>query len=177
MSSSNLDLIKIMWESGFVVKGVLLLLVAASVYSWAIIFFKMRSFKLLEKQNRIFWNHYLAASDLEDAFERTADLPLSPYKITFNMGYAEWAKIQESGIHPRQVLQEFGTQIIERSMHRARNHSNQQMEKSLATLASVGSISPFVGLFGTVWGIIDSFAALSSGGERWKRWRRESPRP
>ncbi len=170
MATGELDLLKIIWESGYVVKGVLLMLIAASIASWAIVFFKRKSLLVLEESNQMFWDVYLNAEDLDEVFERSECLPFSPYKAVFDMGYRELVKVRETmggrdkRIKMREHFKEFGLGVIERAMKRGINRSNEEMEKSLSILASIGSVSPFVGLFGTVWGIIDSFTALSGGG-------------
>ena len=166
----DLNLLKIIWESGYVVKGVLALLVVASVISWALAFYKKKALSVLEKNNRAFWEVYLHSQNLEDVFQNSRELSFSPYKIVFDRGYSELLKLRdlmkgnEERIRAREHFKGFGFSLIERGMQQGVNHANGEMQKSLSLLASIGSLSPFVGLFGTVWGIIDSFTALSSGG-------------
>lgn len=170
MNAGELDILKIIWESGYVVKGVLLLLMASSVVSWAIIFFKRKSLRVLEKRDLAFREMYLDMVQLDAMFECSQGLPFSPYKAVFNKGYRELVKIQEGLQGPdkkvkiREYFNKFGLDAIKRAMQQGTNSANYEMEKSLSILASIGSVTPFVGLFGTVWGIIDSFSALAGGG-------------
>ena len=89
-----------------------------------------------------------------------------PYKRVFDEGYNEFSRlIEEAGDHKlKEHFQNFGLGSIERAMKKGANSSNIDLEDRLSTLASIGSVTPFVGLFGTVWGIINSFTGLAGGG-------------
>ncbi len=169
MGEAKLDMISIMWNSGIVVKIVLGLLVAASVYSWAIILKKGKLFKEVEAENQRFIEIYNTTDNLKDIMLKSAMLPFSPYKSLFTNGYRELDKMKAaySGEHKSGLafhFQNFGMGVLERGLKKGANESNEELGKMLSTLASIGSVSPFIGLFGTVWGIIDAFAALATGG-------------
>ena len=159
MNDGELDLLNIVLDSGYVVKGVLLVLILASIYSWAIILFKRASLSMIQKKNKAFLDIYNQDPALETIFKRSKNLPTSPFKTIFFMGHLELVRS-----HKVKVSQEKKMKWIERAIRQGANRANEEMGKWLPTLASIGSISPFVGLFGTVWGIIDSFSALASGG-------------
>lgn len=169
MHSANLDIFKIILQSGFVVKIVLTLLIMASIFSWAIIFKKRKLFKEVEKNNEKFYEMYRTSENLKDVLLKSELLPFSPYKALFINGYDELVKIRDaySGQHKSGLtfhFQNFGLGILERGLKKGVNETNAELGGLLSTLASIGSVAPFIGLFGTVWGIIDAFSGLASGG-------------
>ena len=164
--SGEMDIVKIMLDSGWVVKGVLLLLVLSSVMSWAIVLMKKKVLDQTETLNEQFLQMFRSASNLKEAAEQARHLPFSPYKAVFEEGYHEFTRyIGEAGEEKlKSHYENFGLDSIERAMKKGVNQANLKLEEKLSTLASIGSVSPFIGLFGTVWGIIDSFTGLASGG-------------
>ncbi len=171
MNSGELELIKIIWQSGYVVKGVLLLLIIASAASWGIVFFKRNVLRSIQKNGQVFYDIYVRKSDSwELVLENVKNLPSSPHREIFYRAYEELGRLQsqvggESKIaRLREHFREFGLHCVERAMQCGVQNANREMERGLSVLASIGSVSPFVGLFGTVWGIIDSFSALAGGG-------------
>ena len=169
MQSGSLDLLKIILHSGIVVKIVLILLVGSSVLSWAIIFKKRKMFKQVLANNNRFYEVYTSAENLKDVLIKSELLPFSPYKSLFTNGYSELIKIKDaySGQHKSGVafhFQNFGMGILERGLKKGVNETNEELSGMLSTLASIGSVAPFIGLFGTVWGIIDAFTGLAGGG-------------
>lgn len=169
MHSSNLDIFKIILQSGIVVKIVLSLLIACSVFSWAIIFKKRRLFKEVEINNERFFEIYRSSENLKDVLLKSEMLPFSPYKALFTNGYSELVKMKEAYSRQHKSglafhFQNFGMGILERGLKKGVNETNMELGGLLSTLASIGSVAPFIGLFGTVWGIIDAFSGLSTGG-------------
>ncbi len=169
MQSGNLDILRIILHSGFVVKIVLGLLIACSVFSWAIILKKRKLFKEVEENNERFYEIYKTSENLKDVLLKSEMLPFSPYKSLFTNGYAELMKIREAytGQHKSGLafhFQNFGLGILERGLKKGVNETNAELGGLLSTLASIGSVAPFIGLFGTVWGIIDAFSGLAGGG-------------
>lgn len=169
MHSANLDILKIILQSGFVVKFVLALLIIASVVSWAIILKKHKLFKEIAANNEKFYEIYQSSENLKDILLKSEMLPFSPYKALFTNGYAELVKIREAYTSQHKSglafhFQNFGLGILERGLKKGVNESNAQLSGLLSTLASIGSVAPFIGLFGTVWGIIDAFSGLAGGG-------------
>lgn len=169
MQSGNLDIFKIVLQSGFVVKIVLGLLIACSVISWAIILKKRKLFKEVSESNERFYEIYNNSENLKDISLKSEMLPFSPYKTLFSNGYSELMKIKEAytGQHKSGLafhFQNFGLGILERGLKKGVNETNAELGGLLSTLASIGSVAPFIGLFGTVWGIIDAFSGLAGGG-------------
>jgi len=169
MQGQHLDIMTIMWQSGVVVKIVLLLLIGSSILSWAIILKKKKLLKSSKENNRRFYEIYTQADNLKDVMLKAEMLPFSPCKTLFINGYEELEKVKlayasqhKSGLSFH--FQNFGLTILERGLKKGENLSNEKLNDKLSILASIGSISPFIGLFGTVWGIIDAFSGLSTGG-------------
>jgi biopolymer transport protein TolQ len=165
METNQLDLIKIVMGSSPVVLGVLILLILGSIISWAIIFNRIFFIKKTNQNNEDFLKVYYAHKKLKDIYTIAKELPFSPYKVMFYEGYKELEEIQSKfGDKLALHFKDFGFGIIERALKRGASESQMSLGHLLSTLASIGSIAPFVGLFGTVWGIINSFRGLSSGG-------------
>lgn len=164
--NGELDIFKIILESGLVVKGVLLLLIAASVLSWAIVLMKKSFISKLEDANKQFLDMFRASRNLSEVASGSQGLPFSPYKAIFDEGYREFSLfINDVGQEKlKEHYQHFGLVSIERAMKKGVTDANLKLEEKLSTLASIGSVTPFVGLFGTVWGIINSFSGLAGGG-------------
>ena len=170
MEVSEINILQIILDSGIVVKSVLLLLIFLSIVSWAVIFLKRRAIGNLKKNNWEFENFYRQSENLREVVEVSENLPFSSSKTIFMAGYEELENIKHSCMNRSQgeelqlYFERYGLQAIERAIQRGFNEANIQMDRYLSLLASIGSVAPFVGLFGTVWGIIDSFTGLAAGG-------------
>lgn len=168
-TAARLDMVEIMLQSGLVVKFVLLLLIASSVVSWAIILKKRKLYKEAQANNAQFLELYQNGKNLKEIMIQSEILPFSPFKLLFVNGYTELMKMKEAhAVQDASLLakhfQTFGMGLLERGLKKGANESNEILTSKLSTLASIGSVTPFVGLFGTVWGIIDAFAGLATGG-------------
>ncbi|MAE58117.1 MAG: Tol-Pal system subunit TolQ [Halobacteriovorax sp.] len=167
-AGGNLDIVQILWDSSAVVKLDLGLLVLASVVSWGIIIKKKLQFNKLQKLNTDFQDVFEGSPTLKETHDVTREVELGPYKAVFDDGYEEFLKIRDTyngDLHKvREYLKDFGAESFERAMRNGMVSEEEKMSEGLTTLASIGSITPFVGLFGTVWGIIDAFAGLAAGG-------------
>lgn len=148
-------------DAGPLVKFVLLLLAASSVLSWAIIYTKGRMIRnaRLEnaKFNEVFWN----SKTLDEIHLRVDEFSHSPVAKTFEAGFQELRKIP-LGARSDEGLPEISA--IERALHRAHALEMDELEEYVDWLASTASAAPFVGLFGTVWGIMNSFRNIGSMG-------------
>lgn len=165
----GLDIWEILLQSGFVVKGVLLLLVLASVLSWTIILQKWKELKQISEANERFHNFFRTNNSIADINREATENHDSTMSLMFRKGYEELNKVSEklSGSNKGTIASYFaehGFQSLERALKTGYNSANERMDVRVSVLASIGSISPFIGLFGTVWGIIDAFAGLSQGG-------------
>jgi len=137
-------------QAGLVVKGVLLILLFFSVVSWAIIFFKQRYFSKANKESEQFLRSYRANRDPKNLFKSTKNMSLSPIANVFKSVYTDEA--------PRDRNE------VKRLLRRYETLESVKLEKYLNFLATTGSTTPFIGLFGTVWGIMNSFHGIGSAG-------------
>ncbi len=140
------------------VKIVMLSLIAASLWSWAIIFAKFIAYRRASKETSMFEDAFWSGQPLDQLYDRVSANPRSASEKVFAAGMSEWRKSHRSdggmlaGTNAR----------IERAMNVALDKSADQLNAGLTFLATVGSISPFVGLFGTVWGIKGSFEEIAA---------------
>ena len=147
MDHSALQLIL---QAGYVVKGVLLILLFFSVVSWAIIFYKQRYFSKANRESEDFVRSYRSSKNIADLYKVTKNLYLSPIANVFKAVYADEAGRDQSE--------------VKRHLRRYETLESVKLEKYLNFLATTGSTSPFIGLFGTVWGIMSSFQGIGSAG-------------
>lgn len=165
----SLNIWQILWESGVVVKIVLLILVLASVLSWTIILQKYKELKRINESNDKFNAFFKASNSLSEIQREASENHDSTMSLMFRRGYEELNKVGEklSSGKKGTIAEHFtthGFQSLERALKTGHNAANEKMDVRVSTLASIGSITPFIGLFGTVWGIIDAFSGLSTGG-------------
>ncbi|RMG58925.1 MAG: protein TolQ [Deltaproteobacteria bacterium] len=174
----NNRLLKHVAGSGPVVKMVLLILLAFSVISWAIIFLKYRSYRGIEKKNREFLNLFYEGKQLSHLLEvAEKDRGETPVLRVFRAGYTELVRFKKAARRDSEVvpLAEGGTGFsvvsavdpvdgISRAMQKTINEVQADMETYLPFLATCGSTTPFIGLFGTVWGIMNAFAGIGATG-------------
>ena len=142
--------IQLILQAGLVVKAVLILLLFFSVVSWAIIFFKQRYFSRGHKETILFLRSYRSAKDTEGLYQATKKLMISPIANVFKAVYND-------EMHK-------GKSEIKRLLRRYEALETAKLEKYLSFLATTGSTTPFIGLFGTVWGIMNSFRGIGASG-------------
>lgn len=140
-----------------VVQVVMILLVAASVWSWSIILAKALALGNQRRQTERFEANFWSGQSLDELFDRVSERPRSPIERVFVAGMQEWRR---SFLPNGGILE--GTQArLDRAMAVAISREADRLSSRLAFLATVGSVSPFVGLFATVWGIKHSFESIA----------------
>jgi biopolymer transport protein TolQ len=153
-------------HSGPIAMAVLAILLVFSVVSWAIIFYKWRLLKKASKSSSEFTELFWKLRRFDEVFEISKAYPLSPVAQIFQKGYHELAQVKKTqGGDTSDV--EFSANGIENVEHALRRSCQQEMaamEQLVPFLATVGSTSPFIGLFGTVVGIMNSFAEIGAKG-------------
>lgn len=170
MQVTEMNILAIILESGFVVKGVLISLIIASIISWAVVLKKSKSESSLQIGDKKFLEIFNSSKSMSEVMQKCDEIEFSPYKIMFFSGYQEFLKIKNSleasssKTSPKEFFSEHGFAAIERALKKGMNEGMMKREENLSILASIGSVTPFIGLFGTVWGIIDSFTGLAGGG-------------
>ena len=163
----NGSLLSMILDAGLMVKFVLLLLFIFSVVSWAIIFLKYRYYRKIKKENEMFDADYSRSTKLSDVLPAAKKYFYSTTAEVFRVGYAELTKINKPLNESAQGSDEISLSSLdnlERSMNKACNTEMTKLESALGFLATTGSASPFIGLFGTVWGIMDTFKGIGARG-------------
>jgi biopolymer transport protein TolQ len=147
-----------MGDIGPVAICVLFLLLAASLYSWMVILAKVSAFGRATKQSRKFIRAFRKATRLQEIATLTGDYSASPLAQVFDDVY-ETYKRQTGGSGPPSNLSP-----LERSAQTAASEAVTALERRMTWLATIGSVSPFVGLFGTVMGVVEAFHGIATGG-------------
>ena len=148
-------------QADIVVKIVMIILIFASFWCWAIIFEKILRMRRLWGQAEEFEEAFWSGGSLEELYDRIGDRPTSPIASIFTAAMREWRRSAAKGI--ADAAQKAGlAQRIDRVMQVTLGREMEGLERNMTFLASVGSTGPFVGLFGTVWGIMNSFQAIAS---------------
>jgi biopolymer transport protein TolQ len=137
------------------VQMVMLLLMTASVWSWAVMLERYLYFKRTQRMMTVFENIFWSGESLESLYSRFNNRNRDPMAAVFCAGVLEWEKSQKT---ESKRLMERLTQV----MSNALTKEMARMEGKIASLATIGSVSPFVGLFGTVWGIVNSFRSIGA---------------
>lgn len=160
-------------DAGIMVQFVLLLLLAFSVASWAIILLKYRVVKKTREENDAFLDVYMKSNKLSDVMTESRKFRNSSIAEVFRSGYTELGKITREkkentagqGNESEPPLFEFrGIDNVERALNRACGTESSRLESALGFLATTGSACPFIGLFGTVWGIMNAFRGIGARG-------------
>lgn len=147
-------------RADIVVKAVMLLLVVASIWCWAVIFDKVMTIRAVRRRSDKFEDAFWSGGPLDDLYDRVSANPADPMAAVFSAGMREWRRSAETGPIPAGAI---GLQQrIERVMSITLEREMGRLEKYLTLLASVGSAAPFIGLFGTVWGIMNAFTAIAA---------------
>lgn len=145
-------------EASLVVKLVMITLVLASMASWYLIIWRSKVLGHLEKQNRQFQQQFRQTADMSKLDFATPDIAArKALPAIFKTGWLEYEKYQQLSAVPQDEIVE----NVERAMLVNIGEQEVELEKGLSYLATIGSVSPYIGLFGTVWGIMNSFIGLS----------------
>ncbi|MBI1955459.1 MAG: MotA/TolQ/ExbB proton channel family protein [Acidobacteria bacterium] len=153
------DVTSLIVQTGLVAKIVLLILLGFSVYSWAIIYTKWRRFQLWRAQGEQFLGAFRRAHKLAELNVVIGNFPPHPLRAIFEAGYRELsAQVGNPGGPAK------NPQALERALQIASSQQLSLLEQNVSWLATTGSVTPFIGLFGTVWGIMDAFLGLGSAG-------------
>jgi len=173
MTASETELIQMIGNAGLMVQSVLLLLLFFSVTSWTIILMKYIYLRRAFQESSRFIDYFWKSRDLSDAFAMAKRMSSSPVARTFRTGYLELKKVtrpapaepSDSGQEAGPLGSQFGgIDNIQRALRRAIDMEVSRMTQLVPFLATTGSTTPFIGLFGTVWGIMNSFHGIGLRG-------------
>jgi biopolymer transport protein TolQ len=158
----TLSMISLFLQADLIVKGVMVLLLAASFWSWAIIFDKVLKVKRLIRAADTFEESFWSGGSIEDLYDRIGSRPVDPMSATFAAAMLEWRRSAAKGLVVVGALQASLKERIEKAMNVTVGRELERAERYMSFLATVGSTAPFVGLFGTVWGIMNSFESIAA---------------
>jgi biopolymer transport protein TolQ len=180
MGIAQLDIINMISNAGAMVQFVMLLLLFFSIMSWAIILIKYRYIRKAFKESAEFTDFFWKSRDLSNAFAKAKQLHGSPLARIFRIGYVELKKTSQSSATPSAPSAAVnkpggnqsmaldtrftGTDNVQRALRRAIATEMTRMTQMVPFLATTGNTAPFIGLFGTVWGIMNSFHSIGMKG-------------
>jgi len=159
---TNMTISGLFLNADIIVQCVVVLLVLASFWSWTIIFTKLTRLRRLRVRAKQFEESFWSGGSLEDLFDRIGERPPDPMASVFVAAMREWRRSAAKGLLASTEFKAGLRERIERVMDITLGREMEQLERYMVYLASVGSSAPFVGLFGTVWGIMNSFAAIAA---------------
>nr|WP_232477296.1 protein TolQ [Roseomonas sp. KE0001] len=147
-------------QADWVVKAVMIGLLLASVWVWAIVFEKITTIRRVNRAADAFEDRFWSGGSLDTLQQQEGERPTHPIAAVFGAAMREW---QRSAARPEGETGHLAgvQQRAERAMNVAIQREMDRMERWMVFLASVGSVAPFIGLFGTVWGIMNSFSAIA----------------
>ncbi len=156
----DLSILTLFLQADIVVKIVMVMLLLASVWVWAIVFEKFTSLRRAKRAADAFEDRFWSGGSLDELYDQDGAKPEHPMAAVFGAAMSEWrrslrvagADISRSGVRDR----------VERAMAVTIQREMERLERWMVFLASVGSVAPFIGLFGTVWGIMHSFSAIAA---------------
>ncbi len=152
-----------MWDmflnADWVVQCVMLILLLTSFWCWTIIFAKSTKLASLKRKADSFESLFWSGKPLETLYERVGTKPVEPLTALFSAAMREWKRASKGTSEEKRISL---AQRIDRTMQVTLTREVESLEKNMGFLASVGSTAPFVGLFGTVWGIMNSFQGIAA---------------
>lgn len=156
---SHVSVLSYFWQAGIIVKSVMFILLMGSIASWTLIIQRAWYFKQKKDQYTRFYNRFWQSRDLTELFDRVDKSEQHPYGLSaiFHSGFKEFLRLRKHDA--------FELEPIQRVMLISHAKEAEKLEQHLPFFASVGSIAPYIGLFGTVWGIMTSFQALGQASQ------------
>lgn len=158
LAASELNLWSLVSQAHWVVKGVMALLLMMSVFGWYVIGYKYVLIRRATKESTQFLDSFWRSRDIDQIYEQAKRFRNSPISAMFLAGYTELGKLASDERPNRD--KEADLENVERALHRAQTTETTKLESMVPFLATTGSAAPFIGLFGTVWGIMNSFTSM-----------------
>jgi len=153
-SSTDFSLVNLFLRADIIVKSVIIILILASIYSWALIIEKYRLFKRIEKSSAIFEEKFWNSKSAESFYNNLPNKINDPMATIFRSAMSELIKSKSKNNATQ-------TARVTRILEISTDKEIQSIEKNFIFLATIGSTAPFIGLFGTVWGIMNSFQSIA----------------
>ncbi len=163
VGADDFSMISLFLRADIVVKAVIVLLVLASLWCWAIIFEKVTTVRKLNAKANDFEGAFWSGGSLDDLYDRIGVQPSDPMSAVFVAAMREWRRNPQGAMNGSASSSASVTlgERIDRVMHITLTREMERIERQLTVLATTGSTAPFIGLFGTVWGIMNSFQSIA----------------
>lgn len=159
--AADFSILGLFLRADIVVKAVMIILLLASFWCWAIIYEKFMRFRRLDSQADEFERRFWSGGSLDEFYDAIGNRPDHPMSTLFASAMREWRRSSERGLPRKDGLQAGLQARIHQVMRITIDREVERLERYLGFLATVGSTAPFIGLFGTVWGIMNSFQAIA----------------
>ena len=159
-SQGDLSLLSLFIQADWVVKGVIILLIAASVWVWAIIIEKSLTLRRANRAADAFEDRFWSGGSLDELYEVEGKRPTHPIAAVFGAAMGEWQR--SARVAGADMTRGSVRDRVDRTVTVTVQREMDRMERWMVFLASVGATAPFIGLFGTVWGIMRSFSAIAT---------------
>ena len=158
---TDLSIVGLFLAADPVVKAVMLGLIIVSIVTWAIIFDKILKLRGLRAHARAFEDSFWSGGPIEELYDKVGTNPHDPMSLVFSEAMREWRNSKDLARKSEEVRASLRARI-QQIMNLTIDREMERLEKNMSFLASVGSTAPFVGLFGTVWGIMDAFQSIAA---------------
>jgi biopolymer transport protein TolQ len=153
-----MNIIKLISDASVPVQLILLILMFFSIFSWAIILYKRKALRTATDHSRRFLTAFQKSRNLNEISEAARRYKTSPLAALFQSGFRELSYFTKSNPNPGMSAEKI--ESLHRALQKASNQEIGKMERMMTFLATTGSVTPFIGLFGTVWGIMDAFIKI-----------------
>jgi biopolymer transport protein TolQ len=163
----NSDIVHMILNAGLMVKFVMLVLFLFSVVSWAIIFMKWRQYRRARDDSELFMERFWEGTEFSRLLNESVELGESPSAQLFRAGFTEFRRVGSLNYPPPEngdALIHSALAQVERALKRTAIQQGNRLERFISFLATTGNTAPFIGLFGTVWGIMESFRGIGLRG-------------
>ena len=157
----NLSVWSLFLQATLIVKIVIVVLILASIWTWAIIIEKVWRMRRLDRAATAFEDEFWSGGTLDGLYEQVGQRAVDPMTAVFTAAMREWRRTASRGIDRSQIYNASLQQRIDRVMQVSLGREMEHLERYMTFLASVGSTAPFIGLFGTVYGIMNSFQSIA----------------
>ena len=162
-AGASLSMWSLFMQADSIVKAIMLLLLLASFWSWAIIFDKVLKVRRLKRAADAFEESFWSGGSIDTLYDRIGSRPTDPMAAVFSAAMLEWRRaVARGALSSASGVQANLKERIEKIMNITVGRELERLERFMAVLATVGSTAPFVGLLGTVWGIMNSFQSIAA---------------
>ena len=159
----DLSIVALFLQADTIVKAVMLMLLLASFWSWAVIFDKISKLRRLRRDADSFEESFWSGGSLDDLYDRIGTRPSDPMSAVFAAAMREWRRSVAKGLVASSTREGRACRSASSASCTSRSGARwTRLERFMSFLATVGSTAPFVGLFGTVWGIMNSFQSIAA---------------